>query len=52
MATIPTPATLTVDDLMMRGYFPDRVIPPVNSLSIGPAIPDILAYATPKAVKA
>jgi hypothetical protein len=51
MATIPTPTTLTVDDLMMRGYFPDRVIPPLNSLSIGPAIPDILAYATPKAIR-
>jgi hypothetical protein len=39
---------LTVN-LMTRGYFPDRVIPPVNSLSIAAAVPEILAFATPKA---
>ena len=38
---------LTVN-LMTRGYFPDRVIPPVNSLAIGSAIPEILAFAVPK----
>lgn len=34
---------------MTRGYFPDRAIPPINSSSIENAIPDILAYATPRA---
>jgi hypothetical protein len=33
---------------MTRGYFPDRVIPPVNSLALSVAIPDILAYTKPK----
>ena len=32
---------------MTRGYFPDRVIPPVNSLALSVAIPDILAYTQP-----
>ncbi len=36
---------------MTRGYFPDRVIPPINSLSISPAIPDILNFAKPKAIE-
>jgi Reverse transcriptase (RNA-dependent DNA polymerase) len=40
---------LSLDDLMTRGYFPDRVIPPVNSLAISPAISDILAYIGPRA---
>src|SRR5258708_20832857 len=39
---------LTVE-LMARGYFPDRVIPQVNSLSIVSALPEILAFATPLA---
>ncbi len=47
---VPVP-TLTTEDLMTRGYFPDRVIPPINSLSISPAIPDILRYVTPKAIQ-
>lgn len=40
--------TLSSDDLMTRGYFPDRIIPPVNSLSISPAIPDIRTFLKPK----
>ncbi len=32
---------------MTRGYFPDRVFPPVNSLALSVAIPDILAYTQP-----
>ncbi|HEY2364690.1 MAG TPA: RNA-directed DNA polymerase [Candidatus Angelobacter sp.] len=34
---------------MTKGYFPDRVIPPVNSLALSAAITDILAYIRPKA---
>jgi hypothetical protein len=34
---------------MTRGYFPDRVIPPVNSLALAMAIPDLLAHVRPKA---
>jgi hypothetical protein len=44
--TSPGPTTV---DLMTRGYFPDRIIPSVNSLSIEPAIPSIIAFATPRA---
>ena len=36
---------------MTKGYFPDRIIPPVNSLALAPAIPDILSYARPKAAE-
>lgn len=35
---------------MTRGYFPDRVIPPVNPLALSAAIPDMLAYVRPKAL--
>jgi hypothetical protein len=51
MATVTPVPALSVEDLMTRGYFPDRVIPPINSLSISPAIPDILNFATPKAIE-
>jgi hypothetical protein len=51
MASATTVPTLSADDLMTRGYFPDRVIPPINSLSISPAIPDILKFVTPKAIE-
>jgi hypothetical protein len=47
---VPVP-TLSTEDLMTRGYFPDRIIPPINSLSISPAIPDILNFVTPKATQ-
>src|SRR5208282_3634312 len=50
MATTSIPSTLSVEDLMTRGYFPDRVIPPVNSLALSAAIPDILEYIRPKAL--
>ncbi len=42
---------VSISDLMTRGYFPDRVIPPVNSLALSPAIPDIFGYAQSKAVE-
>jgi hypothetical protein len=42
---------LTADDLMTRGYFPDRIIPPANALSISSALPDMLAYVTPLAME-
>jgi len=51
MATATAAPTLTTTDLMTRGYFPDRVIPTINSLSISPAIPDILTFVTPKATE-
>jgi hypothetical protein len=35
---------------MTKGYFPDRVIPPVNSLGLSIALPDMLAYVSPIAV--
>jgi len=40
---------VTIEDFLTRGYFPDRVIPPVNSLSIQQAIPELLAYAANRA---
>jgi hypothetical protein len=49
MPILGTLPTLSVEDLMTRGYFPDRVIPPINSLGLSPALPDILAYVRPKA---
>ena len=36
---------------MTRGYFPDRIIPPVNSLALSIAIPDILAYTQPRVLE-
>jgi hypothetical protein len=48
MPSTTLPATVSVEDLMTRGYFPDRVIPPVNSLALSVAVPDMLAYAQPK----
>src|ERR1041385_4775952 len=50
MATPSSTPKLSVDDLLTRGYFADRIIPPVNSLGMAPAIPDILAFVIPKAV--
>ena len=49
MASTSAMPSLSVEDLMTRGYFADRVIPPINSISLSPAIGDILAYAMPKA---
>src|SRR5262252_402444 len=39
------PVAMSVEDFMTRGYFPDRVIPPVNSLALSVAVPEILAYS-------
>ena len=47
MAFAIQPPTLSPDALMTRGYFPDRLIPPVNPLSISPAIGDIYTFAAP-----
>ena len=47
--TATAPLFVTVEGLMTRGYFPDRVIPPVNSLALTAAIPDMLTYIRPKA---
>ena len=42
-----TPDKLTFDDLMTKGYFPDRVIPQVNSTGPSIALADMLAYIRP-----
>lgn len=49
MASQTTAPTLTAIDLLTRGYFPDRVIPPVNSTSLSSAFNDMLNFAVPKA---
>jgi len=36
---------LNTADLLTRGYFPDRVIPPVTSSALRPAVPDLEAAA-------
>ena len=41
------PSTLSLTELMTKGYFPDRVIPPVNSLGLAQALADITAYIQP-----
>jgi hypothetical protein len=38
---------LSLEDLMTKGYFPDRVIPPVNSLGMLNALPDVFTYIEP-----
>jgi hypothetical protein len=48
MPSVNIPPLLSVEDLMTRGYFPDRVIPPVNSLALAVAVPDMLSYIEPK----
>jgi hypothetical protein len=50
MAAANIPGILSVEDLMTRGYFPDRVIPPLNAFSLSVALPDLLAYVQPKMV--
>ena len=41
------PSTLSLTELMTKGYFPDRVIPPVNSLGLANALADITAHVKP-----
>ncbi len=45
--TLPTSGKLSVTDLMTKGYFPDRVIPPVNALGLGVALPDMMKHIQP-----
>jgi hypothetical protein len=45
--TTTTPGKLTFNDLMTKGYFPDRVIPPVNSMGLLIALADMFAYIQP-----
>src|SRR5271165_783641 len=47
LPTATTPGKLSFDDLMTKGYFPDRVIPPVNSMGLSVALADLLAYIRP-----
>jgi hypothetical protein len=47
--TTPAAQSLAVEDLMTRGYFADRIIPPVNSASIAPALAEIGVYALQRA---
>jgi Reverse transcriptase (RNA-dependent DNA polymerase) len=43
--TVPSLPTLTAADLLTRGLFHDRIIPPLSSMGLLPAIPELLAYA-------
>jgi len=49
MTASATPTPLSVQDLLTKGYFPDRIIPPVNSQNLASAIPDMLAHVGPRA---
>jgi len=40
--TIPD---LSVSDLLLRGYFHDRMVPPLNTRGLAPALPDLIARA-------
>ena len=45
-ASLPIPTKkLTASDLLLRGFFHDRIIPPLSSASLAPAIPDLLTFA-------
>ena len=46
MVKLPTPAVplLTVSDLLTRGYFHDRVIPPLVSTGLAPAVGDLIDF--------
>jgi hypothetical protein len=50
MTTVKAPSSLSVENLLTRGYFPDRVIPPINSVGLSVAIPDILSHIRPRVV--
>ena len=52
MATSPFVLALTSHDLLTRGYFHDRVIPPLSSTELSPAVPDVVAHITPMIVNA
>jgi hypothetical protein len=39
-STIPA---LTESDLLVRGYFHDRMVPPLSTRGLGPAVPDLTA---------
>ena len=45
--SLPTSGKLSINNLMTKGYFPDRVIPPVNALGIDVALPDMLRHILP-----
>jgi signal transduction histidine kinase len=46
LADLPIPTQkLTASDLLVRGFFHDRIIPPLSSASLHPAITDLLAFA-------
>jgi hypothetical protein len=38
--------TLATSDLLTRGYFHDRIIPPLGSTGLAPALTDLLGYAS------
>lgn len=46
LAGLPIPTqNLKASDLLLRGFFHDRIIPPLNSASLQPAISDLLTFA-------
>ena len=47
MATSPLMLPLSLDDLLTRGYFHDRVIPSLGSATLLRAVPDIRDYIAP-----
>src|ERR1035441_1538091 len=47
LATTPLMLPLSLDDLLTRGYFHDRVIPSLGSAALQGAVPDIRAYIAP-----
>lgn len=47
MSSFPFAVPLTIEDLLTRGYFHDRVVPAMSSLGLGPAVYDIQAHMAP-----
>jgi hypothetical protein len=46
LAGLPIPTQkLKASDLLVRGFFHDRIIPPLSSASLEPAISDVLTFA-------
>jgi hypothetical protein len=45
--TFAASGRLVINNLMTKGYFPDRIIPPVNALGINVALPDMMKHIHP-----
>ena len=42
---VPFISQVLVTSLLTRGYFPDKAIPPVNSLGLELAVPEMIAFS-------